>query len=587
MSDFIYSSVSKPEGELTKNIQSIYHYDPPVVNEYHGSWGSLAVSHNLYNGFQPFETPNYLFVVIGGPVFNFRDNLFLTGNDPVAGSRSIFERWQSGVIRWDEDLSGFFAVLVIDKTGRKIQVITDLMLFIPVYQYQEEGTLMLGTHVDALAKASQQSHRIDHVSLVDFVLNGVITFPHTMYKQIFQNQPASIHIFRLDDKAWSTDIFPYWQPLENNVYSNIDDAARELREGVEDYIDSVTEGMTGVAQFISAGEDSRTIAGMMPKRLDRDAYIFLDSMNREGKIARKVADAYDTRFCPSFRSQEHYLEIIAEASDLIGSGHQYIHAHTLGFHKTCGLDKYSAVFGGYRSDTLLKGMYAPKKKYWRRNIPFLPEVFDSKRVIILPLINKLFADSILENINHRRAMQMEKIAALRPDSASEWYVIWPITMGYSIPYIFVNRRLFSSYEPFTCSKTIKIAAAVPIKWKLNRRLFQKAFSSHLKPSRWIFHSTGRLPYFPWWTNIPVQTLIWCGRQIGYRTGIIKGNQGPWGDWGQIMGSRKWQNTIQSYANGFEEMRPFLRLKNIDELFNSQALSRTQKINLLQVLRFLA
>src|SRR5699024_12826093 len=78
-------------------------------------------------------------------------------------------------------------------------------------------------------------------------------------------------------------------------------------------------------------------------------------MNREGKVAEKAADIHGANFNIFTRSKMHYLEVLPPSTDLVGSGSQYTHAHTFGFHKICGLDRYYAVFGGLFSDALLKG----------------------------------------------------------------------------------------------------------------------------------------------------------------------------------------------------------------------------------------
>jgi len=377
MSDFIFSSEHKSNGELKKHIQSIYHSDKLKVTEYHGSWGSVAVSKNLYNGLQPLETKTHIFIVIGGPVLYFRDNYFLTRDDPVEGSASIFDRYKNNKIQWDEDLSGPFVILIIDKKNGKIQCVTDLMMFIPVYQYHQNETLMLSTHVDVLAKASGQENNIDTVSVADFILNDVITYPYTTYQNIFQIHPASIHSFNpKDNDLKSADIHSYWFPIERNEYTSINQAAIDLRQGVQEFIQRVVENMDEVAHFLSAGEDSRVIAGLLPSKLKRHAFIFLDSMNKEGIIAKQVAEKYETDFHVEFRDENHYLHMLPEASELIGSGQQYVHAHSLKLDKKCKLDYYPAVFGGYSSDTLLKGYFAPKKTILNY-FPFLPEIFNA------------------------------------------------------------------------------------------------------------------------------------------------------------------------------------------------------------------
>jgi len=588
MSDFIYSSKSKLHGELASHIQSIYHNDPPELFEFHGQWGSLGVSRNLYNGFQPLETDKYIFVVIGGPVLCFRDNKFLTGTDPVVGTKSIYERWLAKKIQWDEDLSGPFVVLVVDKEKKQITCITDLMMFIPAYRCLQDRVLTLGTHVDALARASDQEQDLDLVSLTDFILNDVVTYPYTMYRNIRQLHPAAEQCYSVKSsskpKEYDSNVF--WIHKEENIYSNINEAAQTLRHGLHDYVNRITEGMDHVAQFISAGEDSRTVAGMLPQRLKRDAFIFLDSMNREGKIAQRVAKAYKTDFHPAFRSRTHYLDILPEAADLIGSGHQHIHAHSLGFHIACALGYYSAVFGGYLADSLLKACYSRNFR-GKGRFPFLPHIFIPGETRTKPIKNSLIKQNVLQAIDERRTLHMQRIQSFRKDSSHEWFVLWPITMRTTAPYFYSNRRLFRIYEPFLSQRASKLAAIVPTQWKLNHRLFNKAFRPFLRQSRWILHSDGRLPYCSWWTNIPIQAAIWLGRKIAFRAGIIKGNQGPWNDWGQIIGSSKWQASIQSYAKGFDKIKPLLKVQRVDDVFDNQALSRTQKINLLQIVRFLS
>ena len=585
MSDFIYSSKIKPQGELTRHIQSIYHNDPPEVFEYHGAWGSLGVSRNLYNGFQPLETREHIFVIIGGPVLCFRDNMFLTGRDPVAGTKSIYERWLDKKIQWDEDLSGPFVVLVLDKERMQINCVTDLMMFIPVYKYPQNGQLMLATHVDALARAAGEGQRVDYVSVVDFILNDVVTYPYTTYTRIRQLHPASTHDFTAQAGNREVQVQEpkiYWLPREENPYSNINEAARDLRHGLTDYINRITEGMDHVAQFLSAGEDSRSVAGMLPQRLKRDAFIFLDSMNREGHIARKVAHAYSANFFPQFRNQTHYLDILPEATDLIGNGHQYLHAHSLWFHKTCELNHYSGVFGGYLADSLLKACYTNKIP---KRIPFLPQCFIPGQSRTKLLANAFFKTDILRKIDLRRRSHFNNLLKYRKKTVHEWFVLWPATMRVAIPNLYSNRRLFRSYELFMCKEAVKVSSSVPTSWKLNRRLFYKAFQSYLKPSKWIIHAKGYLPYFPWWVNSPLQSIIWTSQQICYRTGITKTNQGSWADYKRLMRSSEWIKAVENCSSGFDMLRRVTSNDDLDQLFNGNKLRSIQKLNMLQTCYF--
>ena len=151
------------------------------------------------------------------------------------------------------------------------------------------------------------------------IQNDVVTYPYTAYVAIRQSPPASIVCFENNQQQRA---LTYWEPTEHNPYVSLNEAAKALRDGIQGFVDRVTEPMEEVAQFVSAGEDSRALSGLLPKRLKRDAYIFLDYMNREGEIAQRVAGIYDANFTPGFRTKTHYLDILPEASRLVGTGHQ-------------------------------------------------------------------------------------------------------------------------------------------------------------------------------------------------------------------------------------------------------------------------
>lgn len=582
MSDFIFCSSSKAEVNLTDVLSSsMSRVSNSDITQYSGAWGTLAVTETKYPGFSPVETDEHICVVIGGPVLYFRDNSFIAGDDTQAGTRAILEHWQNGQADWSEDLSGPFVILVIDKAASQVECITDLMMFIPVYQCQSNSSVFWGTHVDTVALASGNQGAFDEASLVDFILHEAVTYPYTAYKALRQCQPASIH--RLKKQASGDcklfDPVAYWQPTESNSFQSLSDAVSYLRNGVQGYIDRVTGSLDHVAQFISAGEDSRSLAGMLPKRLKRDAYIFLDEMNREGRVAKKVAEAYEARFKPDYRSKTHYLDMLPEASDLVGSGHQYVHAHTLGFDKKHNFSNYRAVFGGYISDSLLKAQYAYKHK-WLKRFSFLPQVAVRGENRTLPVTSDLFSPSVLAEVTSRRTEHFERVRALRPESAQEWFELWPATMRVTIPNLYSNRRLFASHEIFMAKESVKTAASVPVSWKLNRRLFNKAFKPALKSSRFIPHADGRLPYYSWWVNSPLQFSIWFYRQVARRTGLNRKNEGPWSDWGAIIASKRWEDSVEFFTKN-------IPMQELDQAKGQGALSGPKlpilsKVNFLQV-----
>lgn len=193
MSDYIFSAIKQPENFLANEIQKNYQAKALKICEFHGNWGSLAVSKNLYNGFLPYENEQHIFIVIGGPVLYFTDNDFLTNSDSNQASELLYRRWLiEKNMNWADNLSGPFSILLIDKKSFKVTVISDLMGFVPTYSCIKSQKLFLSTHVDLLARVTQENNNIDQVSVADFLLNDVVTYPHTIYTNIWQQPPASI-----------------------------------------------------------------------------------------------------------------------------------------------------------------------------------------------------------------------------------------------------------------------------------------------------------------------------------------------------------------------------------------------------------
>jgi len=410
-------------------------------------------------------------------------------------------------------------------------------------------------------------------------LNGVITFPYTAYKNIYQLEPGTVTKLKGDERIVSS----YWLPQEHYPYKDLKEASLALREGITDYINKVTKNMDEIAQFISAGEDSRSVLGMLPKQIKRDSYIFLDNLNREGLIARKIAKIYGVDFNLGLRSKTHYLDILPKASKLLGTGHQYIHAHSLGFDQKFKLSHYSAVFGGFLSDTLLKGHHVKKFRGYGY-LPFLPQLTRRNASPIGERFGK--AGSYVkygDQVKERQIERLNVLKELRPNSADEWFHYYPCSMHNDMPNLYINRRLFKSYEPFMSKKVVKISAKVPTSWKLNRKLFNKSFRPYLKPSKWLLHADGRLPYFNYYVNMPVQISVRFYRKLLNILGFTKGNQGPWGDWHQLFMGEKWKKTLEEYNESTNEIELFYDEVNINTLLQSDSLKRTQKLNLLQIL----
>jgi len=582
MSDFIFSSKTKERGELSKEIRSIYKENIPWINEYHGEWGSLAVSRNLYNGFDPIENNKHILIMIGGPILTFTDNKFINGKDNSYGTKIIYNKFEK--MKWDEDLSGPYVIFLINKKFKTIKIVTDIMSFIPVYISMKGDEKYIGTHIDSLAKISGNNVEIDLISITDLIINGYVTFPYTTYKDIRQLAPACIHEWNIGDDKYKYSY--YWIPMEKIEYKNIKIAALDLKKYLKNFIDSVTEDMDNIGTFITGGEDSRLILSLLPKNKKCDSFIYLDRYNREGRIAKKASKIFNANFNIYYRSKTHYLDILPECSDFVGSCSQYVHSHTYKLYKESNLLDYKAVFGGFLSDCLIKAIDI--KKYDMYDfilIQYVHTLFDKISNKSQKNMINIIDNEIINKINKRHMDYLKRIKEIRGKSAENWFRLWPMSMNEAMPYFYCNRRLFRIYEPFMSNEVVKFSASVPQKWKISRRLFNIIARDSLKPSKYLIHTEGWMPSLPWYFNIFISRFYKILFKLLKTFRIEKTNQGPWFDPKELFREDIWNKLVIRYTNNHTSMEEIFK-SDIKNLLLYSELDYIQKITILQVLYFL-
>lgn len=578
MSDFIYSKNRQKVGDLLDAVECIHHTYVSRVREIHGKYGSIAYVKNHYNGFDMYENNSYICIVIGGPVLNFCVNDFISVKDSNCGTKAIFERWIiEGSIVWDNDLSGPFVVYCLNKESGDVKLVTDMMSFVPVYIYDKDSFLV-GTHIDSLNRIVESS--LDEVSVVDYLLNEVVTFPYTLWHDIKQLYPGSIYQWENLTNESNTEV--YWKPNES-AYSEIDQniLAKEIREGLFDFVGRVEESTSNISCFISGGEDSRSVLSALSG--GKDALIFVDEENRESAIAENVCDLLEANMVLGKRGKYHYLHILEEASDLIGSGFDYAHVHTIGFIEKLGLLNYDAVFGGFLADTLLKGHHIQKRAF-PNILSFLPipEKISDKHVFFSGNPQS-FKKDVVRDVTERKERHLSFVKGIRPESYKEWINIYPITMHNDIPNIHGNRRLFRSYEPFTGNRIVKVAAIASQKQKMDKKLFYKAFRSIYQKTKYIRHANGSYPYLPWYFNRMFKFQYSLYKKLVLSFVAKNTNQGSWVDWSTIIDSENANSIERKYFALLKStIQPLLTEEIADSFLKVEYLSVRQKRIILQL-----
>lgn len=588
MSDFIICKKDIPYRAIDSAFTKIYNSNLKI-NHYYNNFFQIALTENIYNGFGVYESDNKICAVIGGPVLKFRDNSFLIKKNSNEGTKAIYERWKIlRNISWPDDIDGPYVIILFDLIKNDIEIVTDMMSFIPVYQYIIENKIIIGTHINAIDAIGKFD--IDKVSVADFLETNIITFPYTILKNVKQIFPASEHKWFVYEKKIMYEYLNYWLPYEENsdIKNDLNYLSNLLINGLEIYISNLFVDGARIAILLSGGEDSRLIATLKPRDVVISGFIFSENINKEIEIAKSVANLTNIDLSIINISKSYFLDNINGCSDLVGAGEDCFHVHAYGFQEKFKINKFDVVLGGFLADTYLKLLKAPKKHTKLNNIinRYLGK-YDILRYEYN--FNEIFSriiksKDILNDLNYRKKKHYENLKKIRPNSAMEWMGIWPMSMQEEIPNLHGHRRIIKNYEPFSASSVIKVAAIADQILKLNRKLFHHAAHKQFKEMKWIQHNKGFLPYFSNNTNLLIFSPFIRLRGLLFHK---NSNLNTWINFKEIYKQHKVQWQYQSFEYVLKEYLSDVFDENIFEnMLEQNYLNYAQKRNIIQLGYFL-
>jgi hypothetical protein len=532
VSDFLFSSAPLPAGELERILRRRLGPVIATIDACTGEWGSLAVARAAHDPVAVVDDERGITVLIGEP-FARLDSLPAGPAVDPERRRALHRLLLSGEEHgWADRLDGPFAALAIDPARGTGSIVTDLFAWMTVFAAETDGergdSLVLGTHVDAVAEAAGALGDVDPVSAVELMGYLTIAYPRTLYRTVRQVEPGSVR--RFGEYGWRGAARAYWRPEERTAFASPAEAADALRGALVDDVRLAVDGHARVGMLLSGGEDARAVLGAIPRGVQVDCFVYGEADNREIRSARRVGRAYGASVTFARRPPGHDLAHFEEVAAMVGSQNEFIDVHGYGFHTSLGMDRFPVVLGGYSSDALLKGDNV--RRWVRRRLERgeAPGIRPARPPVLAGVRGELLAEA-----GARRTAFREWLAKLRPDSADEWSFIYPFSMRKYATVFHGNRRLFRSHEPFMSNGVVRVAASVPQAWKLDRALFYRAMRPLLARSWYVPHTRNRLPYFPHPVNAAARPLLGLARGArALLTGTWNAGQESWPKWDDLV-----------------------------------------------------
>lgn len=431
------------------------------------------------------------------------------GNATFSNAASLWTRLESANTGNDipgaTQIRGHFVLL--STRAHCARVLTDCGGSTSIFWARKKnGGFVIGTNVDQVASAVYAP--IDIASAYDFLLNGTVCHPHTLFQGVNVCDPASLTVF--EEKNSEPVISSYWHPSESETLSRRD-AIEAVSAALQQAVVDGQANEPAVNIFFSGGEDSRIVASLVEG--EKAGYIFLPYENRELVLARIAAKFLGFPLHHVPMRPDHYSGSIPEKIRILGSGFDTCHFHSY------GLDIFlsrNRTFGGWGSDTFLKGHYFKKHlagepilgRYstWRTDAP---EPFKSEIVA-------------------RRQSWNDRLAAHLPTTACDWDRYWPLSAHEHYSTFAGSRRIYDMREPFLTMELVQLSAHILPTDKTSFAVMRGLARKHLGISGFLPRSDGRIPRLsPAVNALANRALVRPAFQFHQRYVHKNRKQGPW------------------------------------------------------------
>lgn len=478
MSDFLVSFSNKYSGNnLLELLKMPYGKCVPKGRCFDFSWGSMAIlEERLADNNNILEREGVVFAWVGDLVTDvseeFVDALIIRiGQIKNCRANRTFSLESDEVFR---KLNGAFAIVLAYNEG--FSVITDPLSFTQVYVGNDldNSPLCVGTHPDSISVLCGSGSRIDAVSVGEFLSQGTPPFPYTMYENVKELDPGSVHIFEAKEQKRQVRGVLYWYPPEE-IRGQYDEGrlGKELKERLVAAIrDKCRDRKVGVA--LSGGLDSRVVLALVPEDVDCVGLTYCDMLNREAKTAKNVADCYDRSWYPIFRDKEHLANSIIPATSLVGCEFEWVAAHGLGLSQDIEANDIDALLTGQWFNSILKAYNAHDIVRAKRLGGLLPPVYKKIPYDYVNTKTDFCRENLTVVINEqmltRRSAIYEKHAHVRRTSISEWLCVYPISQMPDAATWSVERRILPVAQVATDRRILEFGFRCPLELKLGERI---------------------------------------------------------------------------------------------------------------------
>lgn len=241
---------------------------------------------DLAGGHQPMANDDdTVWITYNGELYNFRAlRAVLESKGYVFRSKSdtevILRAYEEFGEACLEHLRGMFAFAIWDGRKEQLLLARDRLGIKPLYYALHDGTLLFASEIKAILEWPGTRRAVDPVALRQYLGCRYVPGPRTMFEGILKLQPGHLLVLRDGELK----VRPYWDlPLDGEATSE-EEAARSLRDRLEECVGNHLMSDVPLGVFLSGGIDSTVVTGLMAGMLADPVQSFSVGYGQEAAV---------------------------------------------------------------------------------------------------------------------------------------------------------------------------------------------------------------------------------------------------------------------------------------------------------------
>lgn len=306
----ISRKISRVEREsLVNNMnQAIFHRGPDEFGNYSDEHCSLAMRRlsiiDLGKGSQPiFSWDRRYLIFFNGEIYNYQDlKVDLQENGVVFSTNSdtevVVNLFSLYGMKMINKLQGMFAFCIYDLKEVKFYFGRDRFGEKPFFYFFNQNKFVFSSELKSILESKLISPKLNMEVLDDYLSQGYVKDPNTLYRDIFSLPPGNYLEFDFDNGIKSDSYFSIKYQPDYSI-KNISEASEFIKPFFEKAVQKQLISDVPVGAFLSGGIDSSSVVAMMKKystkTLQTFTVKFKNAKYDESSIAKEVATSLGTK----------------------------------------------------------------------------------------------------------------------------------------------------------------------------------------------------------------------------------------------------------------------------------------------------